>query len=82
MNLDTVGGLLRALARDPSFPGRDLSSMRRGKLYPIMPLDVRPAARSHPLSPRRFVVLDEKSVPTLSSGKFDLKRLIEVVRDL
>jgi acyl-CoA synthetase (AMP-forming)/AMP-acid ligase II len=32
-----------ALAKDPSFPGRDLSSMRRGNLYPIMPADVRPA---------------------------------------
>ena len=31
------------LARDPTFPGRDLSSMRRGNLYPIMPPDVRPA---------------------------------------
>lgn len=31
------------LARDPSFPSRDLSSMRRGNLYPIMPSDCRPA---------------------------------------
>ncbi len=31
------------LARDASFPGRDLSSMRRGNLYPIMAPDVRPA---------------------------------------
>jgi acyl-CoA synthetase (AMP-forming)/AMP-acid ligase II len=31
------------LARDPSFAGRDLSSMRRGNLYPIMPPDARPA---------------------------------------
>jgi acyl-CoA synthetase (AMP-forming)/AMP-acid ligase II len=31
------------LAADPSFPGRDLSSMRRGNLYPIMPPDARPA---------------------------------------
>lgn len=31
------------LARHPSFPGRDLSSMRRGNLYPIMPPDCRPA---------------------------------------
>jgi acyl-CoA synthetase (AMP-forming)/AMP-acid ligase II len=31
------------LAKDPSFPGRDLSSMRRGNLYPVMPPDVRPA---------------------------------------
>jgi acyl-CoA synthetase (AMP-forming)/AMP-acid ligase II len=31
------------LAKDPTFPGRDLSSMRRGNLYPIMPPDARPA---------------------------------------
>ncbi|MDT5335089.1 MAG: hypothetical protein QOD90_594 [Mycobacterium sp.] len=31
------------LARHESFPTRDLSSMRRGNLYPIMPPDVRPA---------------------------------------
>jgi acyl-CoA synthetase (AMP-forming)/AMP-acid ligase II len=30
------------LADDPSFARRDLSSMRRGNLYPIMPSDVRP----------------------------------------
>jgi acyl-CoA synthetase (AMP-forming)/AMP-acid ligase II len=32
-----------ALARHPSFSGRDLSSMRRGNLYPIMAPDTRPA---------------------------------------
>jgi acyl-CoA synthetase (AMP-forming)/AMP-acid ligase II len=32
-----------ALARHPSFGARDLPSMRRGNLYPIMPTDVRPA---------------------------------------
>ncbi|MEB3981067.1 class I adenylate-forming enzyme family protein [Mycobacterium sp. 663a-19] len=31
------------LAHHPSFAGRDLSSMRRGNLYPIMPPDARPA---------------------------------------
>lgn len=31
------------LADHPSFPGRDLSSMRRGNLYPIMAPDSRPA---------------------------------------
>ncbi|WP_068177879.1 class I adenylate-forming enzyme family protein [Mycobacterium sp. UM_CSW] len=31
------------LADHPSFPGRDLSSMRRGNLYPIMAPDARPA---------------------------------------
>ncbi|PQM44312.1 Long-chain-fatty-acid--CoA ligase [Mycobacterium talmoniae] len=32
-----------ALAHHPSFPGRDLSSLRRGNLYPIMAPDARPA---------------------------------------
>lgn len=31
------------LAADPTFADRDLSSIRRGNLYPIMPDDVRPA---------------------------------------
>lgn len=31
------------LSRHPSLPGRDLSTMRRGNLYPIMAPDVRPA---------------------------------------
>jgi acyl-CoA synthetase (AMP-forming)/AMP-acid ligase II len=31
------------LAEDPSFPDRDLSSIRRGNLWPIMPPDVRAA---------------------------------------
>ncbi|MCV7380410.1 AMP-binding protein [Mycobacterium alsense] len=31
------------LADHPSFPGRDLSSMRRGNLYPIMAPEARPA---------------------------------------
>jgi len=35
--------LVAHLPKDPSFPGRDLSSIRRGNLYPIMPDDVRPA---------------------------------------
>jgi acyl-CoA synthetase (AMP-forming)/AMP-acid ligase II len=34
---------VRHLARHPSFSGRDLSSLRRGNLYPIMAPDVRPA---------------------------------------
>ena len=41
-----VNGFAQAVAHlpdDPSFPGRDLSSIRRGNLYPIMPPDVRPA---------------------------------------
>ena len=36
-----VGGIAQ-LAAHPSFPGRDLSSMRRGNLYPIMAPAVRP----------------------------------------
>ena len=31
------------IAADPSFAGRDLSSIRRGNLYPIMPAELRPA---------------------------------------
>lgn len=30
------------LVRHPSFPGRDLSSIRRGNLYPLMPEQLRP----------------------------------------
>ena len=37
-----VGGIT-SLARHPSLSQRDLSSMRRGNLYPIMAPDVRPA---------------------------------------
>jgi acyl-CoA synthetase (AMP-forming)/AMP-acid ligase II len=38
-----VASTVLSLARDPSFPARNLSSLRRGNLYPIMPADVRPA---------------------------------------
>jgi acyl-CoA synthetase (AMP-forming)/AMP-acid ligase II len=41
-----VNGFAASVAhveRDPSFAGRDLSSIRRGNLYPIMPADARPA---------------------------------------
>ena len=38
-----VASTMLALANDPSFASRDLSFMRRGNLYPIMPSDVRPA---------------------------------------
>jgi len=31
--------------------------------------------------PRRFLTMEEKHLPTLSSGKIDLKRLVEIVRD-
>lgn len=36
-------GAIRHLAQHPSFGRRDLSSMRRGNLYPIMASEVRPA---------------------------------------
>ena len=41
-----VNGFAQSIAhlpKDPSFSARDLSSIRRGNLYPIMPDDVRPA---------------------------------------
>jgi len=38
-----VASTVLSLARHPSFPTRNLSSLRRGNLYPIMPQDVRPA---------------------------------------
>jgi len=41
-----VNGFAQSVAHlpaDPSFAGRDLSSIRRGNLYPIMPPAVRPA---------------------------------------
>lgn len=37
-----VASTMLALEQDPSFAGRDLSFMRRGNLYPIMPSEVRP----------------------------------------
>jgi acyl-CoA synthetase (AMP-forming)/AMP-acid ligase II len=37
-----VASTMLALEQDPSFAGRDLSFMRRGNLYPIMPREVRP----------------------------------------
>ncbi len=42
-----VNGFAQSVAhlpRDPGFAKRDLSSIRRGNLYPIMPDDVRPAS--------------------------------------
>lgn len=41
-----VNGFAASVAHlpdDPTFPDRDLSSIRRGNLWPIMPADVRPA---------------------------------------
>lgn len=37
-----VASTMLALAKDPSFAGRDFSFLRRGNLYPIMPEEVRP----------------------------------------
>jgi acyl-CoA synthetase (AMP-forming)/AMP-acid ligase II len=37
-----VASTMLALEQDPSFAGRDLSFIRRGNLYPIMPAEVRP----------------------------------------
>ena len=42
-----VNGFAQSVAHlplDPSFAARDLSSIRRGNLFPIMPADVRPAS--------------------------------------
>jgi len=38
-----VASTVLNLARHPSFPNRNLSSLRRGNLYPIMPENVRPS---------------------------------------
>src|SRR3954470_12189431 len=57
------------LARDPSLPRRDLSSMRRGNLYPIMAAEVRPADPE-----RRHTMLgmtEAGSVITISADESD-----------
>jgi acyl-CoA synthetase (AMP-forming)/AMP-acid ligase II len=38
-----VASTVLTLANEPGFASRDLSSMRRGNLYPIMPAETRPA---------------------------------------
>jgi acyl-CoA synthetase (AMP-forming)/AMP-acid ligase II len=53
------------LARHPSFAGRDLSSMRRGNLYPIMAPDVRPP---DPELRHNMLGLTEASSVVLLSG--------------
>jgi acyl-CoA synthetase (AMP-forming)/AMP-acid ligase II len=66
------------LARHPSFAGRDLSSMRRGNLYPIMPVDVRPAdpeLRHHMLGMTEagstlLISADESDQPECRRGSF------------
>jgi acyl-CoA synthetase (AMP-forming)/AMP-acid ligase II len=54
-----------ALARHPSFSRRDLSSMRRGNLYPIMAPDARPA---DPESRHNMLGLTEAGSVVLLSG--------------
>lgn len=63
-----VGGIT-ALASHPSLPTRDLSSMRRGNLYPIMAPDVRPADPE--LRHTMLGMTETGSVITLSEDEFD-----------
>ena len=66
------------LARHPSFAGRDLSTLRRGNLYPLMPAELRPAdpALRHNLlgmTEAGSVVLidgDERDQPEHRRGSF------------
>ena len=58
------------LALDPSFPKRDLSFMRRGNLYPIMPPDVRP--RDPELRHGNYGMTECGSTLTCSSDEGDL----------
>jgi acyl-CoA synthetase (AMP-forming)/AMP-acid ligase II len=63
-----VAGIVH-LARDRSLPRRDLSSMRRGNLYPIMAAEVRPADPE-----RRHTMLgmtEAGSVITISADESD-----------
>lgn len=57
------------LARDPSLPHRDLSSMRRGNLYPIMAPEVRPADAE--LRHTMLGMTETGSVITISSDESD-----------
>lgn len=57
------------LARHPSFAARDLSSMRRGNLYPIMPADVRP--RDPELRHNMLGMTEGGSVVLLSGDETD-----------
>jgi acyl-CoA synthetase (AMP-forming)/AMP-acid ligase II len=58
------------LAADPSFPGRDLSFLRRGNLYPIMPPDVRPADAE--LRHGAYGMTESGSTMTFSPDESDL----------
>ena len=61
---------IAALAADPSFAGRDLSSIRRGNLYPIMPESVRPADPQ--LRPSMLGLTEGGSVVLAGSDEADL----------
>ncbi|TAL00833.1 MAG: long-chain fatty acid--CoA ligase [Rhodospirillaceae bacterium] len=58
------------LAADPSFPTRDLSSIRRGTLYPIMAPDVRP--RDPTLRHEPYGMSEGGSAITTSADEGDL----------
>ena len=58
------------LAADPSFPSRDLSFIRRGNLYPIMPPEVRP--RDIELRHGMWGMTETGSTCTTSSDEGDI----------
>ena len=58
------------LAEDPSFAARDLSSIRRGNLWPIMPADVR--APDPGLRHNIYGMTETGGVVTMSSDESDL----------
>ncbi|MBY8857451.1 acyl--CoA ligase [Nocardia sp. CA2R105] len=57
------------LARHPSFAARDLSSMRRGNLYPVMPAELRP--RDSELRHNMLGMTEAGSVVLLSGDESD-----------
>ncbi|MGE2692010.1 class I adenylate-forming enzyme family protein [Mycolicibacterium pulveris] len=57
------------LSRHPSLPQRDLSSLRRGNLYPIMAQEVRPADRE--LRHSMLGMTESGSVITISADESD-----------
>ncbi|BBZ24401.1 class I adenylate-forming enzyme family protein [Mycolicibacter hiberniae] len=56
---------IAALAQHPSLPSRDLSSLRRGNLYPLMPPDARPC---DPELRHGMLGMTESGGPILVSG--------------
>ncbi len=58
------------LAKHPDFPQRDLSSLRRGNLYPIMPADTRP--RDPELRSNLLGMTETGSVSLYGNGDIDL----------